>query len=274
MFPTPAIRSCASRKALTGARRPRARARSASAVKSSPSGSTPSREAKYVVAGVGAEQDDTGAEAAHVGEHQALAGVQVHPDARVAGLLRTAGEEQVAGHPQVHHEEDLVLELEHQVLAAPGHPLDAPAPDGVLELDRARRARTSARRAPPSRCSVLPSRCGASWRRIVSTSGSSGKLALLLLLSLGFGGSAPRRSASASAAAARRPRGWFARTRPAGPAARSRTRPRACRRARCASAAGRARSSGRPRARSPSLPPARSGASCAARSRGRAARPP
>src|SRR3954447_26085813 len=46
MLPTPAIRRWSSRKALTGARRPRASRRSASPVSSSPSGSTPSRDEK------------------------------------------------------------------------------------------------------------------------------------------------------------------------------------------------------------------------------------
>src|SRR5918994_857794 len=47
MLPTPATRSWFSRNAFTGCLRPRACSRSASAVKSGLSGSTPSREAKY-----------------------------------------------------------------------------------------------------------------------------------------------------------------------------------------------------------------------------------
>src|SRR5829696_298340 len=47
MFPTPAIRSWFKRNAFTGCLRPRACSRSASAVKSGLSGSTPTRDAKY-----------------------------------------------------------------------------------------------------------------------------------------------------------------------------------------------------------------------------------
>ena len=78
---------------------------------------------EVLVAGVGAEQDDAGAEAPHVREHQALAGVQVHADAGVAGAPPAPeAEKQVARHPQVHHEEDLVLELEHAGTCRAGPP--------------------------------------------------------------------------------------------------------------------------------------------------------
>ena len=72
MFPTPATRSWLSRNAFTGCLRPRASARSASAVKSGLSGSTPTRESKYSSSASLPEQHVAGAEAAHVHEQQAL----------------------------------------------------------------------------------------------------------------------------------------------------------------------------------------------------------
>jgi hypothetical protein len=48
------------------------------------------------------------------------------------------GEQQVARHPQVHDEEDLVLELPHEVLAAPRNALDRAAGDGGLDVCRVR----------------------------------------------------------------------------------------------------------------------------------------
>src|SRR3954454_795209 len=87
MFPTPATRSCDSRNAFTGALRPDAMPRSASAVKSGASGSSPARPrepawtaaapAEVVVHGVVAEQHDARTEAPGVGEDHMPAVVQV-----------------------------------------------------------------------------------------------------------------------------------------------------------------------------------------------------
>ena len=99
--------------------------------------------------------------------------VELEAHARVRRLLRRV-EQQRAGHPQVHEQVPVAVELPDQILAA------------TPEL--ARSARRSARRrsapAGPAGSSgsrgsrraraCAPRDAGASWRRIVSTSGSSG----------------------------------------------------------------------------------------------------
>src|SRR3712207_9486053 len=52
------------------------------------------------------------------------AAVELEAHARV-GRVRRRVDEQRAGHPQVREQEDVVLELPHEVLAAPSEPLDA-----------------------------------------------------------------------------------------------------------------------------------------------------
>jgi hypothetical protein len=79
-------------------------------VKSGLSGSTPRREAKYSASA------SLPRSAALVHEQHLLAVVEVHPHARVLGLL--VAQQDVARHPKVHDEVDVVLERHHQVLAA------------------------------------------------------------------------------------------------------------------------------------------------------------
>ena len=95
---------------------------------------------------------------------------------------------------------------QHEVLAAAAEPLDAPALDGVAH-------RLGRQRQAPARVGDLqalerraPRRRGASWRRIVSTSGSSGTLSYEARTP---GQRAARRGRSASA-------GRWRRRRPAG----------------------------------------------------------
>ena len=83
--------------------RPRAWSRRASAVKSGLSGSTPSREAKYSASASLAEQHVAGAEAAQVHEQDRLAVVELASARACAWLL--VGQQDVAGHPQVHHQD-------------------------------------------------------------------------------------------------------------------------------------------------------------------------
>ena len=78
-------------------------------------------------------------------KREVVAVVEAQPDALVAGAGRRV-DEQRAGHPQVHEQEHLVLEIPDEVLAAPVQALDAPALDGAPAARRARAARTTARR--------------------------------------------------------------------------------------------------------------------------------
>ena len=71
---------------------------------------------------------------------------------------------------QVH----VAVEAPQQVLAAPPETLDAPPAQRVGELRRRQRARPARVEDLDARRSCAPSTSGASWRRIVSTSGSSG----------------------------------------------------------------------------------------------------
>ena len=79
-----------------------------------------------------------------------------------------------AGHAQVLREVHVAVEAPHQVLAAPSQALDAPARAAPARARAARADATSAGRGSRSRVSLRPSTSGASWRLIVSTSGSSG----------------------------------------------------------------------------------------------------
>src|SRR5689334_5623334 len=116
MLPTPAIRSCDRRKAFTGAFRPAAIARRASAVNSGLSGSGPRRDEKYSTS--------------------ASWPSRTTPVRTLIAVLVGRDNEQVARHAQVHQEVDLVLELPDQVLAAAREPLHAPPPHGVRHLGR------------------------------------------------------------------------------------------------------------------------------------------
>ena len=119
---------------MTGARRPRASARSRAPVSSAPSGSIPSRAAKN------ASQRRRGRAPARrcrsgAGRRSAARGRR--RGAKIDALVRRVGRgssSSVAGHAQVHEQEDLVGELQDEVLAPAAQPLDAPALHGVDEL--------------------------------------------------------------------------------------------------------------------------------------------
>ena len=157
---------------MIGARRPRASVRSAAPVSSSESGSRPRRAAKNasraaVPSAISPVPKRRGSQ-----KRISCAGVEDEADADV-GRVRRRVEQQHARHAQVHEQERVVLELPHEVLAAPREPLHAPPLERVA--DRA----GLERQAPAGvedveRVSSRPSTTGASWRRIVSTSGSSG----------------------------------------------------------------------------------------------------
>ena len=84
---------------------------------------------------VAPEQHVARAEAALVHEQHGAPVVERHPHARVLRLV--ARDQDVPGHPQVHHEVDVVLHRHHEVLAAPPQPLDPAAVQRVG--DRLRR---------------------------------------------------------------------------------------------------------------------------------------
>src|ERR671939_25118 len=115
MFPTPATRFWSSRKALTGARLARASARRWAVVKSGLNGSSPSRAVKNASSAAWPSASS--------------------PVPKRRGRV----EQQRAGHAEVHEQEDVVLELPHQVLAAPRQSRDAPALDGRRQLGRRER---------------------------------------------------------------------------------------------------------------------------------------
>jgi hypothetical protein len=84
--------------------------------------------------GTGAEQHIAGAEAAHVDEEEAPAVVEVHPHSQVARFLGVGFvEHQVARHAQVHHEVDVVLEREHEILPSAPDALDLATARCVLD---------------------------------------------------------------------------------------------------------------------------------------------
>ncbi len=94
------------------------------------------------------QQRHPGPEPARVTEEQAGAGIEHHPDANV-GRLGPGGvtgghEQEVAGHSQVHDQEDLVGELRYEVLPAPIQALD------VASVERSGELR--------GRCRVTPAR--------------------------------------------------------------------------------------------------------------------
>ena len=157
---------------MIGARLTRASAYRCALVKSGENGSTPSRAREERVARLAAERELAGAEAARVVEEQLAPVVEREAHAAVARRLRRV-EQQRARHAQVQQQVDVVLELPDQVLAAPRERLDAPALDRGGDL-RARERAAPARVEHLERASTRPSTWGARWRRIVSTSGSSG----------------------------------------------------------------------------------------------------
>ena len=80
-----------------------------------------------------AGEQPAGAEAARVDEAERVLVVEAHDRARV-GRARLGVVEQVAGHPQVHQQEQLVFELGDQVLAATVEALDVPADERAEHL--------------------------------------------------------------------------------------------------------------------------------------------
>ena len=82
-----------------------------------------------------AGQQPAGAEAARVDEAERVLVVEAHDRARV-GRARLGVVEQVAGHAQVDQQEQLVLELRDQVLAAPSERLHAAADERAEHLVR------------------------------------------------------------------------------------------------------------------------------------------
>ena len=139
MLPTPATRSWFSRNALTGCLRPRACARSASAVKSELSGSTPSREAKYSdSASLPSSTSPVPKRRTSTNRSRSAGRSRLRPSSNRTRRCGRPGsssferhEQQVAGHAQMHGEVDVVVGRHHEVLAAPPEPLHAPAAEGV-----------------------------------------------------------------------------------------------------------------------------------------------
>ena len=119
-----------------------------------------------------AEHQLSRAESPRVDEAHVVTVVEYEADARVE-RVRLGVVEQGARHPQVDEQEDLVLELPDQVLATAPEAFHGAPLDRIGELPRGQRF-TPARVADLERSSTRPSTRGASWRRIVSTSGSSG----------------------------------------------------------------------------------------------------
>src|SRR3954471_18050818 len=138
MLPTPATWRWSSRNALMGARRPRERRWSATPSSSSDSGSRPSPGGRKGVANGAADRELAGPEAARVAEADLPPAVQGEPSALVVRLAHRV-EQQHAGHPQVHEQEHVVLELPDEVLAAAAERHDAPALDGVAQRPRLER---------------------------------------------------------------------------------------------------------------------------------------
>ena len=163
-----------SRNAFTGACGPRAGARSASAVKSGLSGSGAEARVEVLVERVAAEQHDAGAEAALVDEQQPLPVVEHERTRRCGRSARSSrSSRRLPVMRRCMTRWTSSSSSIDQVLAAAAEPLDP----------RARAARRRSPRAAPGRdqsgsstwrSSRRPSSAGASWRRIVSTSGSSG----------------------------------------------------------------------------------------------------
>ncbi len=175
MFPTPAIRRWSSRNALTGARRPRASARSAAPSSSPPSGSRPTRVAKNASSACVAERQLAGAEAPRVAEAQLVAVVEPDPHPLV-GRVRRRGRRGTS-----RSSAGGVIRKTSSSSSKTSH-----LPRRASRLDRAGRATASqiacgVERGAPARIRDLerrarrrPATSGARLRRIVSTSGSSG----------------------------------------------------------------------------------------------------
>src|SRR5262245_41812141 len=171
MFPTPAIRSWFSRNAFTGCRRPRAWSRRASAVKSGLSGSTPSREAKYSASA------SLPSSTSPVPKRRTSTNSSFWPSSSSIRTRVCAGSSSVSSMLPVirrcitrwtSSSNDITRYLPRRPSRSMTRPFSASAmaSGGAGSHQRGSSTRIRSRRRP--------STAGASWRRIVSTSGSSG----------------------------------------------------------------------------------------------------
>ena len=113
---------------MTGARLTRVSAYRCALVKSGPNGSTPSRAAKN------ASRASPPSASSPVPKRRGSSKISSRPSSSANRTRRVARrrrrvEQQRAGHAQVQHQVDVVLELPDQVLAAPAERLDAPPRD-------------------------------------------------------------------------------------------------------------------------------------------------
>ena len=179
MFPIPARRFWSRRNALTGARRPNMSEPRRAALNEAPSGSGPSRASRY-------GRRCPGSSSSHVPKRRtsryatSAAGVERHRRApvRVLGQLARGAVAERAGHAKVNDERPSALQTPEEVLPAPvdarhglAHELSATSPGSIGRVSRGSPIST--------RSIVAPSSTGASRRRTVSTSGSSGMRAIV-----------------------------------------------------------------------------------------------
>ena len=192
-----------------------------------------------------AGEDDGVAEAARVGEPELRAVVEHHPRAQMASVRgrlvqarpaeavgRPSGrrpvgagraDQQVAGHPQVHDQRRAVVEPDDQVLAAPADRLDPRGRSSASSTAAGSSGRVQRSSSTSASSIVRPTTSGSSWRRTVSTSGSSGIGSMIAAITHVHARSSTRdRSTSRRSRASTRPRS-SARPRPS---TSSRRRPR------------------------------------------------
>ena len=189
MLPIPAIPFWSSRNDFSGTVRPSAIRPISSAVSRSVERLDPDPRVEVGLELSGRQQRGV-TEAARIGE-LAAAGrrrARARPAGRRArsapgragpppnrrALLAALGEQQVAGHPQVHDQRRAVVEPDQQVLAAATDRCDPAAERAPPRSARSAPAASSAHRGSATATIVRPTSSGSIWRRIVSTSGSSG----------------------------------------------------------------------------------------------------
>src|SRR5215216_1387088 len=171
MFPTPAIRSWLSRKAFTGCLRPRACSRSAAAVKSGLSGSTPRRDVKYSASA------SLPSSTSPMPKRRTSTNSSPCPSSSSIRTRVCLGFSSVSSRLPVMRRcmtrwtsssNDITRYLPLRPSRSIRRPLSASAiaSGGAGSHQRGSRTRIFTRRRP--------STAGASWRRMVSTSGSSG----------------------------------------------------------------------------------------------------
>src|SRR3954454_614068 len=179
MLPTPAIRSWLSRNAFTGCLRPRASARRASAVKSALRGSTPRRDPKYS-SSASPPSSTSPVPKRRTSTNSRRVASSSSNATRVCGGF--SGSSVSSRLPVMRRcMTRWTSSSTDRIRYLPRRP--------TLSIRRPRRASSIAsggagshNRASSTRTSTMrrPARAGASWRRIVSTSGSSGKARLTL----------------------------------------------------------------------------------------------